>query len=129
MMMVMTISANAMSIKNAKSEAAYLSDKMAYELNLSRSQYEAVYDINLDYLMNINDHRDVYGSKWSRRNANLRYVLSDRQYDKYLALSHFYRPLSWNNNSWTFHFRTAHPIAKHMTVKHGHNNKHYRHHR
>ena len=33
-MMVMTISANAMSYNAAKHEALFLSDKMAYELNL-----------------------------------------------------------------------------------------------
>ena len=51
MMMVMTISANAMSYNAAKNEALFLSDKMAYELNLTAAQYEAVYEINLDYLM------------------------------------------------------------------------------
>ena len=52
-MMVMTISANAMSYNAAKHEALFLSDKMAYELNLTAAQYEAVYEINLDYLMSL----------------------------------------------------------------------------
>jgi len=43
MMMVMTISVNAMSYTVAKNEALFLSDKMAYELNLTDAQYEAVY--------------------------------------------------------------------------------------
>ena len=43
MMMVMTISATAMSYNAAKNEALFLSDKMAYELNLTAAQYEAVY--------------------------------------------------------------------------------------
>ena len=43
-MMVMTISANAMSYNAAKNEALFLSDKMAYELNLTAAQYEAVYE-------------------------------------------------------------------------------------
>ena len=38
MMMVMTISANAMSYNAAKNEALFLSDKMAYELNLMSSE-------------------------------------------------------------------------------------------
>ena len=58
-LMVMTISANAMSYTQAKSEALYLSDKMAYELNLTDAQYEAVYEINLDYMMSVSG-RDVY---------------------------------------------------------------------
>ena len=69
-MMVMTISANAMSYNAAKNEALFLSDKMAYELNLTTAQYEAVYEINLDYLMSLNGHADVFGIWWDRRNAH-----------------------------------------------------------
>ncbi len=43
MMMVMTMSARAMSYTAAKNEALFLSDKMAYELNLTASQYDRVY--------------------------------------------------------------------------------------
>ena len=115
MMMVMTISANAarplvacyqrdarMSYNAAKNEALFLSDKMAYELNLTSAQYEAVYEINLDYLMSLNGNGDVFGIWWDRRNADLRYVLNSWQYDKYVALSHFYRPVAWKAGSWTF---------------------------
>ena len=85
-MMVMTISArsamplgsskNAMSYNAAKHEALFLSDKMAYELNLTAAQYEAV--------------------------ADLRYVLNAWQYDKYITLAHFYRPVAWKAGGWTF---------------------------
>ena len=105
MMMVMTISANAMSYNAAKNEALFLSDKMAYELNLTAAQYEAVYEINLDYLMSLNGHADVFGTWWNRRNADLRYVLNSWQYDKYVALSHFYRPVAWKAGAWTFGVR------------------------
>ena len=102
MMMVMTISANAMSYNAAKNEALFLSDKMAYELNLTAAQYEAVYEINLDYLMSLNGHADVFGIWWNRRNADLRYVLNAWQYDKYITLAHFYRPVAWRAGGWTF---------------------------
>ena len=102
LMMVMTISATAMSYNAAKNDALFLSDKMAYELNLTAAQYEAVYEINLDYLMSLNGHGDVFGIWWDRRNADLRYVLNSWQYDKYVALSHFYRPVAWKAGSWTF---------------------------
>ena len=101
-MMVMTISANAMSYNAAKHEALFLSDKMAYELNLTAAQYEAVYEINLDYLMSLNGHGDVFGIWWDRRNADLRFVLTPWQYDKYVALNHFYRPVAWKAGGWTF---------------------------
>ena len=102
LLMAMTITANAMSYTTAKSEALFLSDKMAYELNLTPAQYEAVYEINLDYLLCINDRADVFGPWWNRRNADLRYVLSAWQYDKYITLDRFYRPVSWHSNSWCF---------------------------
>ena len=101
-MMVMTISANAMSYNAAKHEALFLSDKMAYKLNLTAAQYEAVYEINLDYLMSLNGHGDVFGIWWDRRNADLRFVLDSWQFDKYMGLAHFYRPVAWHAGGWTF---------------------------
>ena len=100
-MMVMTISASAMSYSNARREALFLSDKMAYELGLNDAQYAAVYEINLDYLLGL-DSRNVYGSRWSRRNADLRYVLTAWQYDRYMRTSHFYRPAVWSAGTWRF---------------------------
>ena len=132
MMMVMTISANAMSYTAAKNEALFLSDKMAYELNLTDAQYDAVYEINLDYLMSVNGAGDVFGTWWSRRNADLRYVLTAWQYDKYAALGYFYRPLSWERGSWVFniyshytnrsHFYKARPTVF-ISYKGGNNRK------
>ena len=101
MMMVMTVSASAMRYSDARREALFLSDKMAYELNLTDAQYAAVYEINLDYLMSV-DSRSVYGSWWNRRNADLRYVLNSWQYERYLQLTHFYRPVAWHAGSWVF---------------------------
>ena len=84
MMMVMTISANAMSYNAAKNEALFLSDKMAY---------------------------------W--------------QFDKYVALSHFYRPVAWHAGGWTFavyahydrsRFFNAHPKVF-VTYRGGNNHK------
>ena len=134
MMMVMTISANAMSYNAAKNEALFLSDKMAYELNLTAAQYEAVYEINLDYLMSLNGHADVFGIWWDRRNSDLRYVLNAWQYDKYITLAHFYRPVAWKAGGWTFavyshynrgHFYNNRPKVF-VTYKGGNSHKHDR---
>ena len=131
MMMVMTISANAMSYNSAKHEALFLSDKMAYELNLTAAQYEAVYEINLDYLMSLNGHGDLFGIWWDRRNADLRFVLNSWQFDKYMSLAHFYRPVAWKAGGWTFavyshydrgHFYNAHPKVF-VTYKGGNNHR------
>ena len=130
-MMVMTVSATAMSYNAAKHEALFLSDKMAYELNLTAAQYEAVYEINLDYLMSINGHADVFGIWWDRRNADLRFVLNAWQYDKYITLAYFYRPVAWRANGWIFNVYThydrglfyhAHPTVF-VTYKGGNNHK------
>lgn len=132
LMMVMTISANAMSYPAARSEALFLSDKMAYELNLTAAQYDAVYEINLDYMMSVNGRDDVFGLWWNRRNTDLKYVLTVWQYEKYMSKAYFYRPLTWNSGSWTFnvyrhysnkgHYYMAHPKA-YTSYKGGNNRK------
>ena len=130
-MMVMTISATAMSYNVAKNEALFLSDKMAYELNLTAAQYEAVYEINLDYLMSLNGQGDVFGTWWNRRNTDLRYVLNTWQFDKYVGLAYFYRPVTLKSGGWTFavynhykrgHFYNPHP-KEFVTYKGGNNRR------
>ena len=101
-MMVMAISAKAMSYEQARSEALFLTDKMAYELNLTDEQYEAAYEINLDYLMGVTGRSDVYGTYWERRNLDLSYILLDWQWNAYIAASYFYRPLYWDAGYWHF---------------------------
>ena len=59
MMMTIAISANAMTYNEARNEALFLTDKMAYELGLNDAQYDAVYNINLDYLMGLNARADA----------------------------------------------------------------------
>ena len=61
-MLVLTLSANAMSYEQARQQALFLTDKMAYELNLTDEQYQAAYEINLDYLMSVNTVDDLYGA-------------------------------------------------------------------
>ena len=112
MMMTIAITANAMSYREAKKEALFLSDKMAYELRLTDAQYDAVYEINLDYLMSVNGHADVFGPWWDRRNADLRFVLDYWQYNKYVELAYFYRPISWHNGSWRIHIYSHYDRAK-----------------
>lgn len=98
----MALTANAMGYTTAREEALFLTDKMAYELNLNDMQREAAYEINLDYLLSINGRADIEGASWARRNSDLRYVLSDMQYRLYLAASYFYRPLYWHGSGWRF---------------------------
>ncbi len=96
------LSVNAMSYSEARSQALYLADLMAYELELSDAQYVAVYEINLDYFLSVSDENDLYGSYWTTRNSALEYVLSTWQYIAYKVADYFYRPLSWVNGRWSW---------------------------
>jgi hypothetical protein len=101
--------ASAMSYEQARNEALFLTDKMAYELNLTDAQYEAAYEINLDYLMGVTSQHDVFGSYWERRNADIRYILYSWQWDAFCAASYFFRPLYWNAGYWHFGVYARYP--------------------
>ena len=53
MVLGFAVAASAMSYSQAREQALFLTDKMAYELNLTDDQYEAAYEINLDYLLSV----------------------------------------------------------------------------
>ena len=108
-LMTFTASANAMSYEQARREALFLTDKMAYELNLSDAQYDAAYEINLDYLMGVTSVDDVYGDYWTRRNLDLSYILLDWQWNAFRAASYFFRPLYWNAGCWHFVIYARYP--------------------
>ena len=104
-----TIQASGMSYMEARERALFLTDKMAYELNLTEDQYEAAYEINLDYLMSIDDYNDLYGVYWTQRNLDLSYILFDWQYRTYVDAAYFYRPLYWNAGYWHFSVYARYP--------------------
>ncbi len=103
------VATNAMSYKSARDQAFFLTDKMAYELGLSDDQYNAVYEINIDYIMCIDTYDDLYGTFWTRRNNELRYVLSAAQYQYYMQLEYFYRPITWTNKKFVFTIYSRYP--------------------
>ena len=108
-MLTIAVSANAMSYEQARNEALFLTDKMAYELNLSDAQYEAAYEINLDYLMGVTGRNDVFGPYWERRNMDLNYILYSWQWDLFRAATYFYRPLYWEGGFWHFGIYARYP--------------------
>ena len=111
LLMTIAITASAMTYTEARMEALFLSDKMAYELDLTAPQYEAVYEINLDYMMTLGHRNDLFGSSWSRRNTDLMFVLTAWQWERFKALDYFYRPVGWSvaHNGWTFSVYTRYP--------------------
>ena len=103
-------SAKALSYVQAQREAWFLTDKMAYELNLTSEQFDRVYQINLDYLMSIRSAADCYGYYWNYRDADFRCVLFDWQYALYATVDYFFRPIRWLRSAWYF------PVCDHYRV-------------
>ena len=132
--------ASAMSTARARQEALFLTDKMAYELDLTDYQYEAVYEINFDYFASLVGTSDILGIYWNRRANELGYVLTSWQYRRFLESEYFYRPVVYRNNVLHFaiydyyaHTRFYRPAPKHYAHYRGnrhyhkapHNNRHF----
>ena len=115
-LMVITVTAKALSYQTARSEALFLSDKMAYELNLSPSQYEAVYEINLDYFMCVGTKLDLYSDLWKQRNFAIQQILTPFQYENFLRQKYFYRPLGWHDGRWEFRIYRVYPNRAHFMM-------------
>ena len=96
------LSLSAMNYEEAREHARFLTDKMAYELNLNDAQYNDCYEINLDYFLSVASPADVYGTCLDFRNADLRFVLLDWQYALFTAADYFLRPLHWLHGAWTY---------------------------
>ena len=109
LLLTVALSTMAMSYEQARDRALFLTDKMAYELNLNDEQYEAAYEVNLDYLMSISTYDDLYGTYWTRRNMDFSYILFDWQYNAFCSAAYFYRPLIWTNGVWRFSIYARYP--------------------
>lgn len=112
MMLTIATSASAMTYAEARHEALFLTDKMAFELDLTDYQYEQVYLINLEYMRNI-DRASLFGNPWTLRNRQLADVLTARQYRLYEMANYFYRPVSWTGTNITFHVYTRYNDRHH----------------
>ena len=108
-MLTIAATGKAMSYEQARNEALFLTDKMAYELNLTDEQYEAAYEINLDYLMGVTSYDDVYSTYWERRNLDMSYILLDWQWQAFINATYFYRPLYWEGGYWHFGIYARYP--------------------
>ena len=112
-MMALTLQAAAMNYEEARSEALFLTDKMAYELNLTDAQYEAAYEINLDYLMGLTGESDALGICWEHRNYDMRCVLADWQWELFRVAAYFFRPVCWEGGRWHFGIYARYPQHDH----------------
>lgn len=112
---LVAISAQAMALSMSKVReyARFLSDRMAYELNLTNRQYDDCYEVNYDFIDAVGDYLDAmeYGSSYAfdqyymyldYRNEDLSYILSSYQYSKFLDIEQFCRPFCIYEGSWAF---------------------------
>ena len=102
MMTMVVASSKGMSYELAREEAAFIADKMAYELDLSEMQYESVYEVYFDYFLNITPS-NIYGIYWDHLCTDLSYILTPSQYRRFKNISYFYRPVVYRSgNLWSF---------------------------
>lgn len=117
MIFIAAVQMFAMSTSTIRQHARFLSDRMAYELDLTPFQYDDVYEINYDFIYAIDRIMDdaVYGYRdaidgyyrlLDYRNEDLRYVLNNRQYTRFLTAEYFYRPVYSTGRSWGFRIYT-----------------------
>lgn len=115
-----------------REEARFLTDKMAYELNLDQTQYIDVFEINFDFIssyqpllrgMNYGSSSAIrsYNNLLAYRDANLRYVLSPYQYNRYTGRDYFYRPLYRRSNVWSLSIYVHYNNRRHYYYNAPHN--------
>lgn len=115
----MTVMAG-MSTSKVRKETRFLTDKMAYELSLSTQQYNDAYEINYDFIYSVRNIMDYVarGYEWALddyyealdiRNDDLRWVLSDAQYRRFLGAEYFYRPIYVTGGKWSFRVYINYP--------------------
>ena len=101
----------AMSLTDIRREARFLTDRMGHELGLSNRQYNDVYEINFDFLYQVNeviddvvygydDAVDYYYYLLDVRNEDLMYVLRSGQYRRFVNRDYFYRPIYMAGDTW-----------------------------
>ena len=106
-----TVSVQAMSLSTMRRNVRFLTDRMAYELQLTSQQYNDVYEVNFDFVYNVDNIMnevvlgydyalDNYYNLLNIRNDDLRWILTDYQYRRFMDITYFYRPISLYQNSW-----------------------------
>ncbi len=115
----------AISNSKIRKDARFLTDKMAYELNLSQAQFYDVYEINYDFIANVSEVMDaaLLGEEWALedyydfldiRNDDLHYVLTNSQYSYFLRNADFYRPFYISSGSWFFRIYISYTNHSHF---------------
>ncbi len=108
----MTVNAQSMSIAAMRSNARFLTDRMAYTLGISDPYLiDEIYRINYDYIWGVNEYLDDvalgyyyddYMAVVTARDIALRNLLGVRLWNRVVNYSYFYRPIVFANHGWRF---------------------------
>ena len=108
----MTANAQSMSIAAMRSNARFLTDRMAYTLGINDPYLiDEIYRINYDYIWGVNEYLDDvalgyyyddYMTVIAARDIALRNLLGVNVWNRLLNYSYFYRPIVFANNGWRF---------------------------
>jgi hypothetical protein len=112
-LLAISVETMALSRVKVREYARFLSDRMAYVLDLSSGQYDDCYEINYDFVNAVGDllddmeagYSDAYDDYYQYldyRNEDLSYVLSSYQYSRFVSTECFYRPFCIYDGSWAF---------------------------
>lgn len=135
----------AMSTSKVRETARFLSDRMAYELDMTPQQYDDCYEINYDFIYAIRPIMDdvargyrsainIYYTYLDYRNDDLRYILNAAQYHRFLEIEYFYRPVYTYRDNWLFRIYQIYNNPKffyfdapsiYRVYKGGHSRHHY----
>ena len=107
-----TVNAQSMSIAAMRSNARFLTDRMAYTLGINDPfLIDEIYRINYDYIWGVNEYLDDvalgyyyddYMAVVAARDAALRNLLGVRLWNRIVNYSYFYRPIVFANHVWRF---------------------------
>lgn len=89
--------------------ARFLTDRMAFELDLNQTQYNDLFEINFDFFHGVDPYIDAmargetyaleaYYRFLDERNDDLRWILSSSVYTRFMGLEYFFRPIYALNN-------------------------------
>ena len=108
----MTVNAQSMSIAAMRSNARFLTDRMAYTLGISDPfVIDEIYRINYDYIWGVNEYLDDvalgyyyddYMAVIAARDIALRNLLGARLWNRVVNYTYFYRPIVFANHGWRF---------------------------
>lgn len=108
----MTVNAQSMSIAAMRSNARFLTDRMAYTLGISDPYLiDEIYRINYDYIWGVNEYLDdvaqgyyydEYMAVVAARDEALRALLGYNIWNRLVGYSYFYRPIVFVNRGWHF---------------------------